>query len=91
MAGRGFSVGGTTYALGFSYGPTGRLAVIHYPDGNQAAYTYANGVVASVGLTVNGTAVNGATGITYRPANRAMSAWTSSNGLTNTLTYATAG
>jgi len=91
MAGRGFSVGGTTYALGFSYSATGRPTVISYPDGNVATYTYTNGAISSVGLKVGSTAVNGATAITYRPADLAMSAWTSSNGLTNTLSYDTDG
>ena len=87
MAGRGFTVGGTTYALGFSYSATGRPTVVNYPDGNQAIYTYTNGAVASVSLKVGSASVNGATAITYRPMDMAMSAWTSSNGLTNTLSY----
>ena len=39
MAGRGFSVAGTTYALGYGYDPEGHVASVNYPDNNQANYT----------------------------------------------------
>ncbi|NYE30633.1 RHS repeat-associated protein [Rhodanobacter sp. K2T2] len=89
--GRGFTMGSTTYALGFSYDAMGRVTVVNYPDSNQAVYSYTNGAVASVSLKVAGTSVNGATAITYRPMDMAMSAWTSSNGLANSLSYDTDG
>jgi hypothetical protein len=44
-------------------------------------------VVSGVTLTVNGATVSGASAITYRPGDQVMSGWTSSNGLTNTLSY----
>ena len=87
IAGRGFSMGGTTYAIGYSHDAMGHISTVNYPDGNQADYTYAEGVVSGVSLTVGGSTVNGASAITYRPADQAMSAWTSSNGLSNTLGY----
>jgi len=50
---------------------------VNYPDGNQAIYTYANGVVASVAYKIGGTTVSGASAMTYRPMDAAMSTWTS--------------
>lgn len=82
---RSFSIGGTSYALGYGYDNHAHLASVTYPDGNQAHYTYTHGVVSGVTLTVGGTSVNGATAITYRPGDLAMAGWTSSNGLINTL------
>ncbi len=87
MAGRGFSMGGTTYAIGYSRDAMGHLTTVNYPDGNQANYTFTDGVVSGVSLTVGGTVLNGATAITYRPADSAMATWTSSNGLSNTMGY----
>jgi RHS repeat-associated protein len=89
MAGRGFSVAGTTYALGYGYDPEGHVASVNYPDNNQANYTYTNGVVSSVSLKVGGTVVNGATAITYQPMNMSVASWTSSNGLSNSMSYDT--
>jgi RHS repeat-associated protein len=89
MAGRGFAIGGTTYALGYGYDPEGHIASVNYPDNNQAIYNYSYGVVSSVTLNVGGAQVNGATLVTYRPTNTAMSTWTSSNGLSNTMSYDT--
>lgn len=87
VSGRGFSVSGTTYALGYNYDAEGRLTVVDYPDGNKAIYYRTNGVVNSVLLSVGSSYFNGATAITYRPGNLAMAAWTSSNGLVNTASY----
>jgi RHS repeat-associated protein len=91
VAGRGFSISGTTYALGYGYDAEGHVASVNYPDNNQANYTYTNGVVSSVSLKVGGAVVNGATAITYRPMNAGMAAWTSSNGLSNAMSYDTDG
>jgi len=91
IAGRGFTLGSTTYALGYSHDAMGHVSAVNYPDGNQASYTYTDGVVSGVSLTLGSTAVNGATAITYRPGDRAMAGWTSSNGLVNTLDYDTDG
>jgi len=87
VAGRGFSMGGTGYALSYGYEAEGHVASVTYPDNNQANYTYTNGVVSSVTLTVSGTQVSGATAITYQPMNMGMASWTSSNGLSNTMSY----
>jgi len=87
VAGRGFSMGSTTYALGYGYDAEGNIASVNYPDNNQANYTYTNGVVSSVSLKVGSTVVNGATAISYQPMNMGMSTWTSSNGLTNKVGY----
>ena len=91
VAGRGFSAGSATYALGYSYDTMGHVATVIYPDGNQANYTYAEGVVSGVSLKIGGSVVSGATAITYRPGDLAMASWTSSNGLVNTLSYDTDG
>ncbi|MFA6231186.1 MAG: RHS repeat-associated core domain-containing protein [Rhodanobacter sp.] len=91
VAGRGFSIGTTTYALGYGHDSVGHITTVNYPDGNQANYTYTNGVVSSVALTVGGTVVNGATSISYQPMNRGMTAWMSSNGLVNSMSYDTDG
>jgi len=92
IGGRGFTIGSTTYALGFNYDEVGRLTVVNYPDSNLAIYYYTNGVVSGVALKIGSASpINGATAITYRPMEMAMSAWTSSNGLTNTLSYDTDG
>ena len=87
IAGRGFSMGGTTYAIGYSHDAMGHLSTVNYPDGNQANYAYVEGVVSGVSLTVGGSVVSGASAIIYRPGDLAMAAWTSSNGLSNTLGY----
>jgi RHS repeat-associated protein len=96
LAGKGFSVvvpGGTpfNYGLGYNYDFEGRLTAVSYPDGNAVTYTRTQGVVSSVSYTIGGTAVTGASAITYRPASTDMLGWTSSNGLTNTLSYDTDG
>jgi RHS repeat-associated core domain len=91
IAGRGFTIGSTTYALGYGHDALGHVSTVNYPDGNQANYTYTAGVVSGVSLTLGGTVVNGATAITYRPGDLAMAGWTSSNGLVNTLGYDTDG
>jgi len=91
LTGRGFSIGGTTYSLGYSYNALGQVASVVYPDGNQAIYNYTQGVVSGITLNVGGTNVTGASAITYRPMNAGMSSWTSGNGLVNTLNYDTDG
>lgn len=91
LTGRGFSIGGTTYSLGYGYNALGQVASVVYPDGNQAIYNYTQGVVSGITLNVGGTNVTGASAITYRPMNAGMSSWTSGNGLVNTLNYDTDG
>ncbi|WP_255488433.1 RHS repeat-associated core domain-containing protein [Rhodanobacter sp. MP1X3] len=92
IGGRGFTIGSTTYALGFNYDEVGRLTVVNYPDSNQVVYYYTNGVVSGVSLKIGSASpINGATAITYRPTDMAMASWTSSNGLINTLNYDTDG
>ncbi len=87
LAGRGFSVAGTIYALGYGYDAMGHLATVNYPDGHQAIYSYADGVVSGVTLNIGGNSVAGASTVSYRPGDLAMAGWTSSNGLSNTLGY----
>jgi RHS repeat-associated protein len=89
MTGRGFTIGGKTYALGYSYNAMGQLTAVLYPDNNKAIYTYDNGVVSQIALVVGNTTINGASAITYQPMNGAMASWTSSNGLGNSFTYDT--
>jgi len=91
IAGRGFTLGSTTYALGYSHDSVGHITTVNYPDGNHANYAYTDGVVSSLTLTMGSTTVNGATAITYRPMNLGMASWTSSNGLVNTMGYDTDG
>ena len=86
-AGRGFSIAGATYALGYNYDAVGHVTAVSYPDGNQAIYTYTDGVVSGVQVNVGGNVANAATSITYLPGNNAMTQWTSSNGVANTLGY----
>lgn len=85
LSGRGFTIGSTSYTLNYSHNAEGQITAVLYPDNNQASYS--KGVVSGVTLTVGGTSVSGASAITYRPGDLAMSGWTSSNGLTNTLGY----
>ncbi|UJM90541.1 DUF6531 domain-containing protein [Rhodanobacter denitrificans] len=87
ITGRGFSIGGTSYALGYGYDSVGHVASVVYPDGNSAAYSYINGAVSGVTVTVGGTSASAVSAVTYRPGGTAMASWTSSNGLTNTLVY----
>lgn len=87
LSGRGFMIGSTSYALTYSHDNEGRVTAVLYPDDNEASYSYSKGVVSGITLTVGGTSVSGASAITYRPGDLAMSGWTSSNGLTNTLGY----
>jgi RHS repeat-associated protein len=91
ITGRGFSISGTTYALGYGYNALGQVVSVVYPDGNQAVYSYTRGVVSELTLTVGGANVPGASAITYQPMNAGMQSWTSSNGLVNTLSYDTDG
>ena len=91
LSGRGFSVNGTTYSLGYGYNALGQLSAVVYPDGNQALYTYTNGVVSAVQVNIGGNVSNAATAITYQPGSATMSQWTSSNGIVNTLGYDTDG
>lgn len=91
LTGRGFSISGTTYSLGYGYNSLGEIASVVYPDGNQALYSYTQGVVSGITLNVGGTNVTGASAVTYQPMNAGMSSWTSSNGVVNTLNYDTDG
>jgi RHS repeat-associated protein len=91
ITGRGFSMGGTTYSIGYSYSPTGNVTSVVYPDGNQALYTYSYGVVSDVQITAGGQTASAASGVTYQPNDTAMAQWTSGNGITNSLTYDTDG
>jgi hypothetical protein len=50
LTGRRFSIGGTTYSLGYGYNALGQVVSVVYPDGNQAIYSYTRGVVSSVAL-----------------------------------------
>jgi len=87
IAGRGFSITGTTYSLGYGYDAMGHLATVTYPDGYQAVYSYSDGAVSGITFTMGGTQVAAASGVTWRPMNTALASWTSSNGLANTLSY----
>lgn len=87
LTGRGFSIAGTTYALGYNYDAVGQVTAVNYPDGNQATYSYTNGVVSGVQVNVGGNVSNAASSITYQPGDVAMAQWTSSNGITNILNY----
>lgn len=87
VTGRGFSIAGTMYALGYDYDSMGHVTTVNYPDGNQAVYSYADGVVSGVQLNVGGNVSNGATNVTYQPGDTGMTQWTSSNGIANTLSY----
>lgn len=91
IAGRGFSIGGTIYALGYGHDSVGHITTVNYPDGNQAIYSYTQGMVSGITLNVGGVNVTGASAVTYRPMNAGMSSWTSSNGVVNTLNYDTDG
>lgn len=91
ITGRGFSISGTTYALGYGYNALGQVVSVVYPDGNQAIYSYTRGVVSGLTLTVGGANVTGASAITYQPMDAGMHGWTSGNGLVNTLSYDTDG
>ena len=91
LSGRGFSVNGTTYSLGYGYNALGQISSVVYPDGNQALYSYTNGVVSAVQVNVGGTVSNAATAISYQPNDLGMSQWISSNGIVNTLNYDTDG
>lgn len=91
IAGRGFSISGTGYSLGYGYDAVGHLAAVTYPDGHQAIYGYSNGTVSSITFKIGSTQLTAASGVTWQPMNAALSSWTSSNGLTNTLSYDTDG
>jgi RHS repeat-associated protein len=91
IAGRGFSISGTTYALGYSYDALGHLATVTYPDGHQATYSYSEGAVSGITFTIGSTQLSAASNVTWRPMDAALTSWTSSNGLTNTLAYDTDG
>ncbi|BFI94617.1 MAG: hypothetical protein RSP_01270 [Rhodanobacter sp.] len=91
VAGRGFSIGGTNYSLGYGYDTMGHLAAVTYPDGHQAVYSYSNGVVSGITFTLGSTQLTAASNVTWQPMNAALASWTSSNGLSNTLAYDTDG
>lgn len=87
IAGRGFSISGTTYSLGYGYDSMGHLAAVTYPDGHQAVYSYSDGVVSGITFTIGSTQLTAVSSITWQPLNAGLSTWTSSNGLANTLNY----
>jgi RHS repeat-associated protein len=91
IASRSFTIGGTTYAIGYGHDAMGHVSTVTYPDGNQAHYAYSYGVVSGLTLTMGSTTVNGASAITYRPMDAGMAGWTASNGLVTTLAYDTDG
>lgn len=91
VAGRGFSISGTAYSLGYGYDAMGHLAAVTYPDGNQAVYNYSNGVVSGITFMMGSTQLTAASDVTWLPMNAALASWTSSNGLANTLSYDTDG
>src|SRR5262249_36118449 len=41
---RGFQVSGTGYSIGYGYNALGQVNAVVYPDGNQALYSYSQGV-----------------------------------------------
>lgn len=91
MAGRGFAMGNTSYALGYSYNALGQVTSLAYPDGTQALYTYTNGVVSALQVNQGGTVSNVATQLVYGAGNRYMTQWRGNSGLAATLTYDTDG
>ena len=91
ITGRGFSVGGTGYSLGYGYNALGQVTTVAYPDGNQALYSYSYGVVSGVQVKVGSATSNAATAVTYFPGSALMTQWTSGNGLVNTISYDTDG
>ncbi|SFK75822.1 RHS repeat domain-containing protein [Rhodanobacter glycinis] len=91
VAGRGFSINGTSYSLGYGYDAVGHLAAVTYPDGHQALYSYSRGVVSDITFAMGGTQLTAASNIAWQPMDAAVTGWTSSNGLTNTLAYDTDG
>jgi RHS repeat-associated protein len=91
ISGRAFTVGSTSYTVGYAYNAMGQVVTVIYPDGNQALYNYTNGVVSSVSLNIGGAGRTVASQITYRPQDKAMASWVGSNGLTTTLFYDTDG
>ena len=91
ISGRAFTVGSTTYTVGYGYNAMGQVVTVVYPDGNQALYTYTNGVVSSVSMNIGGAGRTAASQITYQPQDKALASWVGSNGLTTTLFYDTDG
>lgn len=91
VTGRSFTVGSVSYAVGYAYNAMGQVTVLAYPDGNQATYSYTNGVVSAIGLNVSGTSTTAASQITYQPRDGGMASWVGSNGLSTTLFYDTDG
>lgn len=89
--GRGFSISGTGYSLGYSYNANGQVTSVAYPDGNQVLYNYSYGVISSVQVKVGAVISNVATSVSYQPNDAGMTQWTSGNGLINTLSYDTDG
>lgn len=91
IAGRGFSINGTGYSLGYGYDAMGHLAVVTYPDGHQATYSYSNGAISGIAFTMGSTQLTAASSITWAPMDGALAGWTASNGLNNTMSYDTDG
>src|SRR6185312_12491356 len=55
IASRSFTIGGTTYAIGYGHDAMGHVSTVTYPDGNQAHYAYSYGVVSGLTLTMGST------------------------------------
>lgn len=89
--GRGFSIGSTSYSLGYGYNALGQVTSVVYPDGNQALYSYSYGVISGVQVKIGSAISNVATSVSYLPKNADMVQWTSGNGLVNTRSYDTDG
>lgn len=80
IVGRGFSIGGVSYSIGYGYNNLGQLATLVYPDGNTVSYSYSAGAVTSVQVSIGGAAQSVASSITYAPGGGPMTQWVSTNG-----------
>jgi RHS repeat-associated protein len=80
------TVAGTTYTTSYAYDTMGRATSVTYPNGVVAHYTFANGQLSAMSVTVNGVTSNVATNLTYQPYG-APSGWTYGNGLVRGNNY----
>lgn len=87
VVGRGVSIGGVSYSIGNGYNNLGQLTSVVYPDGNIATYSYSNGDVTSVQMTIGGTSHSVVSSITYTAGDDQVVQWMAGNNLVTTTSF----
>jgi RHS repeat-associated protein len=77
---------GTTWSVGYGYNTAGQLSSITYPSGAVVTYSYANGRISGVQLTLNGTTQTILSDVQYDPFGP-VKGWTWGNATSTSRSY----